>query len=138
MWMMYWLVKLDDVRVFFITGSTVTGVLLGITLIPTLMCSAEVLSYPSNSKSERAFLATVKKHYKKGVLLLLSFLLPAFLIPSTKQMAAIIIVPKLYNGLTENEGLKELPDNLVELANDWIETLKPQAETAEKETIDGH
>lgn len=37
--------------------------------------------------------------------------------PSTKQMAAILIAPKIIN----NESIQELPSNLLKLANEWVE-----------------
>lgn len=47
------------------------------------------------------------------------------LIPTTKQMAAIILVPKIINGIEQSEPLQEIPNNLLDLANDWINELKP-------------
>lgn len=46
-------------------------------------------------------------------------------IPSTKEMAAILILPKVLN----NEKVQELPNNLLTLANEWIEELKPKKES---------
>jgi len=56
---------------------------------------------------------------------ILTFLIGVFL-PNTKQMAAIIMIPKMYNAITENKQLNELPNNVVQLANDWINELKPK------------
>jgi hypothetical protein len=47
------------------------------------------------------------------------------LTPTTKEMAAIILIPKLTNAVTQNEELKKLPNNLLSLANDWIVELRP-------------
>lgn len=52
----------------------------------------------------------------------------AVLIPSTKEMAAILIVPKLANSIASNKEIQKLPDNLLKLANSWIEELKPSKE----------
>lgn len=46
------------------------------------------------------------------------------LIPSTKQMAAIIIIPKIVN----NQKVQEIPDKLLSLAEAWMEELKPSQE----------
>jgi uncharacterized membrane protein len=45
--------------------------------------------------------------------------------PTTKEMAAIIIIPKIYNATTSNEEFKKLPNNILNLANEYIEELKP-------------
>ena len=47
-------------------------------------------------------------------------------IPTTKEMAAIIIIPKLYNSITTNQKIINMPDKLLDLANSWIEELKPE------------
>lgn len=46
----------------------------------------------------------------------------AVLIPSTKQMAAIVIVPAIVN----NQKVQELPNKLLDLGYEWIEDLKPK------------
>jgi hypothetical protein len=43
------------------------------------------------------------------------------LLPSTKQMAVLIVVPKILN----NEHVKQLPDKLIALCNDWLDKLGP-------------
>ena len=58
-----------------------------------------------------------------------SLILWTFL-PSTKQMAAIIVIPNLVDAITENEELKQIPNNLTELTNDWIESMKPDNKMA--------
>ena len=44
------------------------------------------------------------------------------LIPSTKQLAAIYLLPKI----VENRQITELPDKAVTLANEWLEELRPK------------
>lgn len=43
-------------------------------------------------------------------------------IPSTKQMCVIKILPIVVN----NEHVQQLPNKVVELANDWLDELKPK------------
>lgn len=132
MWTMYWLVKLDNIQTMFEILSIAGGVVLIVTAFVAVICIAQVASTsPEYCKVEKGILEYIQRHVKKIVALPVFFLCMAVFIPTTKQMAAIIIVPKLASSLAENEGLKELPNNLVELANDWIETLKPQQETAD-------
>jgi quinol-cytochrome oxidoreductase complex cytochrome b subunit len=46
------------------------------------------------------------------------------LIPNTKQMAAILIIPKIIN----NPSVQALPGKVEYLANAWLDELKPHKE----------
>lgn len=46
------------------------------------------------------------------------------LIPGTKHLAAIIAVPALVN----NENVRALPDDVLGLAREWIDELRPKKE----------
>lgn len=52
---------------------------------------------------------------------LISSVSTALLVPTTKEMAAIIVIPELANSKT----VKELGDGVVTLAREWLEELKP-------------
>jgi hypothetical protein len=43
-------------------------------------------------------------------------------LPNTKQMAVILVAPKVIN----NEQVQKLPNQVLELANEWLEELKPK------------
>ena len=76
------------------------------------------------------------KGVEKGSKLALKFAIPVLIfgiitqvfIPSVKELAAIILVPRLTQAVVANEELKKLPNNLLNLANEWIEELKPGKE----------
>ena len=57
--------------------------------------------------------------------LVLAFGFGGCFIPTTKEAVAAIIVPKL----AANEQIQKLPANLLSLANDWIEELKPKKDS---------
>jgi hypothetical protein len=59
-----------------------------------------------------------------GLLLLLG----RFFVPNTKEMCAIKAIPIVMN----DEGVQELPHKVVNLANDWMEELRPDKELAAK------
>lgn len=67
--------------------------------------------------------------YKTYILLIIGtiLLILGILIPSTKQIAAIYVVPHILN----NEQVQELPNEFLGLAKDWIEELKPTKEEVE-------
>ena len=46
----------------------------------------------------------------------------ASLLPSTKEMAIIYVVPKIIN----NEMIAQIPDKLLKLSSEWIDELRPQ------------
>ena len=61
------------------------------------------------------------------VLSLLGVVLTVF-VPSTKEMAAIYVVPKIANSQT----VKDLGEGVVTLAREWLEELRPAKEGGAK------
>lgn len=56
-------------------------------------------------------------------LLLSAFLVVALVLtPTTKEMCAIKLIPKVVN----SEGVQEIPEKLVGLSNEWLEELRPK------------
>lgn len=51
----------------------------------------------------------------------LMFFLGAMLVPTTQQMAAILVIPKVIN----NVRVQALPEKVLGLAEAWIDKLKP-------------
>lgn len=45
-----------------------------------------------------------------------------FFIPTTKEYCAIKVIPAIAN----NQQVQELPNKVIELANEWMEELKPK------------
>ena len=54
----------------------------------------------------------------------LAILIVLMFIPTTKQLAAIILLPKI----VENKQIADMPENVARLANEWIEELRPKKE----------
>jgi Trk-type K+ transport system membrane component len=119
---MYWLVKLDDLQHVFghlIYIPTLWIVITGIIAFPAFIATLD----DDESTRERAL-----RRIKKATLLCIPMLfltgvimLTAALIPSTKQMAAIMIVPKIAN----NEKVQTIGNRVYDLAVEWMEELKP-------------
>ena len=102
---LYWIVKLTDIQLFFcILGScTITaGIISVIAIALGEERLSKLFSWVTITGIVLAFIGT--------------------LIPSTKQMAAILILPSVIN----NEQIQEMPAKLLELGNEWIEELKPK------------
>ena len=123
---MYWLVKLDDLQhaVTHLTWLPVTWVV--ITAIVAVVAIAAADCEDKDTKER------VWRRIKNAMLLCIPMLFlgvviqfTAALIPSTKQMAAIIVVPRIAN----NEKVQAAGNKLYELAVEWMEELKPTKES---------
>ena len=62
-----------------------------------------------------------------ALIMLVFFMSVGTFVPSTKQMAAILVVPKIAN----SEKLQTSGNKLYELAVDWIDELRPRHKHAE-------
>jgi hypothetical protein len=61
-----------------------------------------------------------KKYWLKLFFIFLTNTIIIPLLPSTKETAAIILLPKIYNSITTNKEISQLPNNLSKMANEWI------------------
>lgn len=112
---LYWIIKLDsfgNVSFFF---AVLTGLATIISIIGLLfsLFSEDFKEYLSNWKR-------VIKYVVMPIFIL--FLSVAVFLPTTKEMAAIIVIPKIIN----NEKVQELPQRLLDLGMEWIDELKPK------------
>ena len=119
---MYWLVKLDDMRCVFadlmwlpITWITITAV---VSFVAIMMTADE----------DKSIREKVWHRVKKAMWLCIPMLFLAIVlqlttafVPSTKQMAAIIVVPKLAN----SEKVQTAGNKLYDLAVEWMDELRP-------------
>ena len=118
-WQLYWLTRMDGIinvgipfMIFGVIGTITAGIV-----------------YATAKAND-------DKGVEKGSKLALKFAIPVLIfgiitqvfIPSVKELAAIILVPRLTQAVVANEELKKLPNNLLNLANEWIEELKPGKE----------
>jgi len=106
----YWITRLD----YFQTLGFIVG---GILTFASLICLfASVDDW-------------IKEENKTGFCISLSFfvlflfvLFGACFIPSTKEMCAIKALPMVMN----NEGVREIPNKVVGLANEWLDEMRPE------------
>lgn len=102
---MYWIVILDSV----VVASGLLTVVFG-------FLSATVMAYMSDTRDSEAWpLFAIG-----GVMTLLMALVWTFT-PSTKQMAAIVVVPKIVN----SEKVQDVGEKLYGLAVEWMDELHP-------------
>lgn len=117
---MYWLTRLDSICVAeFITAFIPT-------LIFFLWVSYRVFDFITDmpfsmSKEEISDLIVRLKLYAVVFITCVILWIPSCLTPSSKELAAIIIVPKIAN----NEKVQDCGNRLYDLAVEWLDALKP-------------
>lgn len=102
---MYWIVILDNI--------VVAAVILSI-----LLMIGTVAAF--------GFACSVEDHWWfpiTSTMMLMTFIAVATFVPSTKMMAAILVVPKLAN----SEKVQTVGNKLYELAVEWMDELRPKA-----------
>lgn len=103
---MYWLVMLDNI----------IDAHYAILILCTLFCFIGIPMLGAIGKEE-LYLPLAKKAVVVSVALVLSLTF----IPTTKQMAAIMIVPKIAN----SEKVQTIGNKIYDLAVEWMEELEP-------------
>ena len=63
-----------------------------------------------------------RRFYKTVIAMLSATLLAITFLPTTKEMAAIIVVPRIAN----SESIQQLGDGIVNLTQDWMRNLAPK------------
>lgn len=107
---MYWLVILDSI----VSGIVALAVIAGIFSVFTCL-TVTLAEFP-------------KWVPKTAVSVTLVSILLLMFIPSTKQMAAIIVVPKIVN----NEKVQVAGGKLYDLAVEWMDELRPKKPKEDK------
>ena len=126
----YWITRMDYIQTaLFVLGGITTGLAVVSFVISAFCCMTNVIRGDSDAKrmmvvSKKTFLASTVCGLIFG-----SILLSACFVPSTKEMCAIKIIPRIVN----NKEVQELPNKVVELANEWLEDLRPKKELREEE-----
>ncbi len=120
-WDIYWLTRLNPI------GNTISIVAALSAIGSVFIVGGAIASSSCDSPSER----TAHKVLKRVSFIIVPILLLAttinVLLPNMKEMAAIIVVPKVINAVAQNEDFKQIPTNIVELANEWLKELKPKS-----------
>ena len=118
-WEIYWITRLDGIRI-----------LAGVSIIVIFAISVIYMIFKDDEyrygKKEKEYTAFLWKYLKK---ILPVFMIPILLLvltPTTKEMFAIKILPKIIN----NEKLQELPELGLDYMKQW---LKEQTEELEDE-----
>ena len=114
-WNLYWIMKLDVLSSFFEFLSSIIGLAMGVFIIFL------IVAYLNDNKM---------KPFKQILIILFIFFIPivsiAILLPDTKQMCALLVVPKVINYTMDNEEMKKMPDQIIKLGSEWLNELSPK------------
>lgn len=121
-WDIYWITRLDELDMFF-TVPAIVACLAGIMGL--------FVSFVANEQHEVILKKTGKKVAK--IALPLGFFCWAMCVflPSTKEMAAIIVIPKLANSKLVNETIPEEAKELYDLAKGWMKNMAGEEKKGE-------
>ncbi len=108
----YWITRMDS----FSTAATAVGIIFSIAALIFLIVS---VCFWCEEKDCKMFFVALSIQ-----IFCLCIVVGACFIPNTKEMCVIKMLPRIIN----NEQVQELPQQIVELANEWIEELKPPKE----------
>ena len=114
-WQMYWLTRMDSLG-FLFGVPAIIGLIAG-TICIIMMAMIRGSNYRSEG-DEKTAANCQKIGFKVFSIAIPLFIISCF-IPTTKEMAAILIVPRVLN----NEKVQELPNNVLDLANEWMKEL---------------
>lgn len=121
---MYWLTKLDDIR--HVLGSIIWVPIAWVTVVAVISFCA----FMACVDMDRKRLEVVGKIRKASwtcvpmVFWIIATQIAVALVPSTTQMAAIVVVPKIVN----NEQVQTVGSKLYDLATEWLDELRPKKE----------
>lgn len=125
----YWITRLDEIK------NTASGI--GVIACLLIVCGGIIFTFVQvNNDLENDF-----KHVRKlswvipglGILLSIFCMLINTFVPTTKEMAAIIVIPKLIQTFENNEHLQKFPAKIIALAESWMEEISPKNVIDKKE-----
>lgn len=125
---MYWLTKLDDIR--HVIGSIIWVPIAWITIVAVISFCAFLACVDMDSVRP-VVIGKIKKASWTCVLMvfwIVATQIAVALVPSTSQMAAILIVPKIAN----SEKVQTVGNKLYDLAVEWMDNLKPNKEKGQE------
>ena len=121
---MYWLTKLDDIRQAL--GSIIWVPIAWIAIVAVVSFCA-FMAYADMDSMRSVVIGRIKKASwtcVPMVLWIVATQIAVALVPSTAQMAAIVVVPRIVN----NEQVQTVGNRLYDLATEWLDELRPGKE----------
>lgn len=110
---LYWIIKLDSILNAALLFILISGICVTIGLIGVIWCKIDEIF--------KDYIYIWRKILKYSLLIFIVSLCFKIFLPTTKEIAAIIVLPKIIN----NEKLQEIPNKVMDLGFEWLEELKP-------------
>jgi len=107
----YWITRLDGINFVFGVGLFLSSMVAVVALIAGIIAKA-------NDDEDTAKIAERILCYLVPIVLF--SMIGLVFTPTTKQMCAIKVIPMVAN----NEKVQELPEKVVDLADEWLEELR--------------
>lgn len=117
--MLYLMTRADDIKVAAIILCVLTTILFCFLFIGYIVTESEGRDYGSALMAKLAMLTAP---------FVAVFMAVAVLVPNTREVAAIIVIPRIAN----SESVEKIGTGIVDLATAWLEELKPQPTTEGK------
>lgn len=139
---LYLLIKLDAIIEFIGWLTTPVSLVAVAAFVIYFMSRIAPIIYYSMDDSTESGLKEIKAKCKSvhlvvfkvfliAALIWLPLRLTVALLPSTKEMAVIYVVPKVIN----NQSVQQLPNKLLHLSSEWLDELRPENVKKSIETI---
>lgn len=125
---MYWLVKLDDMRHVLsciMWLPIVLAVVFCVMAFATFMMTCDGMACDGDRETKKEAVSDIARlaiWCVSMLLIVVALQVAVAFVPSTKQMAAIIVVPKIAN----SEKVQTVGNQLYDLAVEWMNELKPK------------
>ena len=121
-WELYFLMRADSIKTFMLAYTIFGGICSGIASIGLFISIHD----RNTHKDDKIIYKKILKSVKVALFMAIVFIPVNGFLPSTKQLAALIVVPKIINVVNESEAVKKIPGKLLNLADDWIDELSPE------------
>jgi len=126
---MYWLTRLDGISCIIMTCTILLCIAYGTGLFFGLVRYLDNFHYGPDDKDLKAAKSMLRFIAKYSFVPIAGIVLSC-LVPTTREMAAILIIPRIAN----SEKVQQAGNKLYDLAVEWMDELKPSKNNNKKGT----
>lgn len=112
--MIYWITRLEGINVLF-------GLMLVFSILTAGATGFLCFMAMTNNDDDEPEFKVCMKICKRAVCVFIVAIIGFVMTPTTKEAAAIVVIPKIAN----SETVQGLGTNLVQLANEWLVEFRP-------------
>lgn len=131
MWEIYWLTRLDGIREFFNGLSILFTIASILTSIAWLVLF--LVQITEGAKELEPYVKKTRNWFFGLVTVCVLSYVPNTLLPTTKEACLIYVGGSVIDYVQGSEKLRELPDDIVSIAGDYVDILKVKSEATLEE-----